>query len=72
MSYLRECFYLLSLVYNFVNQVSTRDKQLFDNKKEHSATLFLLSDAAIKQREGSQSVNITKVVDFDIHNLLSG
>ena len=43
-----------------------------DNKKEHSATLFILSDQFIKQKEGSQSVHTSRVVDFDIHNLLSG
>ena len=56
-SYMRECFYLLSLVFNFINQVSNKDKPLMDNKKEHSATLFLLSDQFIKQKQGSQSVH---------------
>ena len=72
MSHIRECFYLLSLVYSFIIQVSNKDKPLMENKKEHAATLYLLSDQFIKQKEGSQSVHTTKVVDLDIYNLLSG
>ena len=41
------------------------------NKKDHSATLFLLCNQLIKQKEGSQSVYLEKVVDIDIHNLIT-